>query len=577
MKRFLLLLCALLLLMYTNTDGVYIVLDIGGEIEPPSPSPSELLTHEIPEEIAAPPLLGVADEIAHEAEQYDFLMRQFFDDAKASLRLGDSYANGIGTNADSGKAFRHYIDSALMGDASALYRLSAYTWAADIDLTALYKSASSQNYHGYYFAMVYGGLDGYAADDEKRDLIAKLSDIWDGGGDAPLSNMQRAVKANSHFSAEFVETLIRTSYTYSYHAFAEEYGLRPNRTFEDAERLHFAPYDGIFSEKNEYMAERYLRYDGCQFYEYDFDGFGEDEIGIPIHSGAGGAFSGDGLDIYKKTEDGLRYFSRGPNCSLTDAMRIIRYDGKIYFLVNPLDTTANAPHDIIAYTVDMSGRGHEVSIRCKDYDLRRVITYTEDAFASGYDSLISEIEQQLPEAVAAAKEQRLYSPAGENRLDYEVGDDFWGRFTYNDSYSSPPENIFFSADIHNDGKDVVIHKGHSSMLWKGNFYLNWFQVYPNRGDFDNGTADLHKPVFDLGSFGIQSGGNLNDLLPVGGSVVQFWTHEHGGVTYCITLQRHELLYTLQIFEVRNGEASLVSKSLYFDEAQDVEVTFSLVS
>ena len=341
MKRFILLLCIFLLLMQTNIGSEYVALDVFDEME--SLSPSERLVSDMSEEIAAPPLLGIPDEAAHEADKYDLLMRQFFNDANvpeqvrekfaeaiygdaalqawiddyrrkhddldwsvknavfpysdnrrhysemettfnigvfyyrgseyigfaqdkaktfewlnlsaekgnyygalwagdmalsgdgipvdeiaafslyslsasiepnatASVRLGDSHANGIGTASDSGKAFRHYLDSALMGDASALHKLAAYTWAADIDLTALHKSASSQNYSGYYFAMVYDGLDGYAADDEKHDLIAKLSDIWDGGSDAPSSNMQRAVRANRHFSAGFVETLIRTIY-----------------------------------------------------------------------------------------------------------------------------------------------------------------------------------------------------------------------------------------------------------------------------------------------------------------------------------------------------------------------------
>ena len=64
------------------------------------------------------------------------------------------------------------------------------------------------------------------------------------------------------------------------------------------------------------------------------------------------------------------------------------------------------------------------------------------------------------------------------------------------------------------------------------------------------------------------------MLPDGSNVVQFWTYDYDGVTFCVTLQRYGLLYALQIFKVQNDEVNLISNSWFFDEAQDVDIIFS---
>jgi len=115
--------------------------------------------------------------------------------------------------------------------------------------------------------------------------------------------------------------------------------------------------------------------------------------------------------------------------------------------------------------------------------------------------------------------------------------------------------------------------------WKYYDEYRWFQVYDNYEELENAILTLHKPEF-LSAFdyvGIHSSGNLYDLLPVGNNVVQFWTHDYEGVIYCVTLQRYQLLYALQVFFVQNGETHLVSKSLFFDEAQDMNVSFRMPS
>ena len=68
--------------------------------------------------------------------------------------------------------------------------------------------------------------------------------------------------------------------------------------------------------------------------------------------------------------------------------------------------------------------------------------------------------------------------------------------------------------------------------------------------------------------------NLHDILPVENIVSQFWTHEHNGVTFCVTLQSYGLIYVLQIFNIQDGEPRIVSQSLFFDEAQKVDVLLS---
>ena len=414
---------------------------------------------------------------------------------------------------------RHCIDRALGGHAPALYELSAFADEVDMNLTVLYKAAGSRDpsdYSGDYWTWAYDGqYSHYAELGAKRNLVDALLNLWDSGNDPIANNLRSSVCSHEHFPTEFMEALMKTSYTYSYHAFAEEHGIQPNRGAEDVANIRFAPYDTSEPEYGyvEGMAERYLEHVveyGSQFYEYDFDGCGENEIGIPIHSGAGGAFSFDGFAIFKKNDDGLyESYAGGPDYLFADAKRIIRFDEKVYFIVNPYSTTGSNRHDIRAYTIDRYGMMHGMAIAGKDFTLQKVITYTAEAYAGGFNALLSEIETQAREAAAMTKEQKLYSPNDENRLPFTADDDLW-----ESQYAS----------------DIGIQ--------------------------------------------VESNGNLHDLFPIGDNIVQFWTHEYNGATYCVSLQQYDLLYTLQIYVIQSGEAALVSKSLFFDEMQDIEISFS---
>lgn len=454
---------------------------------------------------------------------------------------------------------------------------AAISELSDVNLTALYKAASSIYYCGGYWAMGYEGLDGYSASDAKRELINKILACWDDGSDPAADKLKEAVRSNKYFTEQFAESLMKTIYTYSYHAFAEEYGVWPNRTFEDVVNYQFIPGGDGEEYGAYYPAERYLKYEGCQFYEYDFDGDGEDEIGVPVHSGAGGMFQSDDFDIFKKNNAGYyELYSTGPACTLRDAMRIIRYEGKIYFLVNPYSDTGNEPHNIIAYTIDNNGNGHEMSLTCKDYQLTRVATYTGEAYSTGYDAFLSDAETQARNAVDATKLHEMYSPKDEKQFSYQTEDDWWEEYT--DKIVNTQkyrQDIFFTADLYNDGSDKVIHKGH--LITQAKYYddYNWFWVSDSREGFDNGTVIVEKPVMNCGDhYGLHSDGNLSDIIPFDSSVVQFWTYEYNGVTYCMTLHDYTLLYTLSIYVIHEEEANLVSRSLFFDEAQGVDAILS---
>jgi TPR repeat protein len=496
--------------------------------------------------------------------------------SEALERLGDCYAHGIGTAADEKKAFAYYFDSALMGHPPALYKLSFFTDSSDVNMTALYKAAGSLNNSGSSWANGYGDISGYPVDSAKQDLINKLLHVWTSGSDIAASNMQRSVRYNEHFPLKFAEALIQVFYTYSYHAFAEKYGLQPNDIYGVPPGVLF-PSDEEGIDDDWYALgeeeDNSFEYDKYNYYRYDFDDDGVDEIGVPVSSGAGGATMFDGFNIYKKNREGIyEYYAEGPEALNRDAMRLICYDDRVYFILNPYDEDDNAPHDIIAYTVDKkNGQGHEMAIIGKDYRLQRIITHIDAAYSDNFDTIISCIEEQAYGAVAASKQQRIYSPDDEKQLTFE-SDDLW------DQYVPQPgqeQNAFFLADINNSGVEFVIHKGHSKINWKYYDEYNWFQIYENCEEFENGTVVLHRPEFlsAYDSVGVHSGGNLYDLLPVGNNVVQFWTHEYDGMTYCVTLQRYQLLYALQIFVANNGETHSVYKSLFFDEAQEIDVLF----
>jgi hypothetical protein len=483
-------------------------------------------------------------------------------------RLGYCYLDGIGVATDRQKAFDYFLKCAVDGYSAGLYKLSEFAEEIEIDLTTLYKAVSNNVYSGFFdedLAMQYSSYDYYAANSARRDLIEKLSDIWE-------SEPHPIVQSNDYFPKKFVEELIKTAYTHSFGTFAKKYIIPANRTHEDAHKFSFHLTDDELEWDIEQYAASRIGSEYYVFYEYDFDGCGVDEIAVSTASGAGGSTMGDGYAIFKKNSDGLyEYFADGPWCALRDNMRIINYDDRIYFIFNLFDETGNEPHNIVAYTIDTSGKGHTLTISLKDYSPQHILTYTDAAYAFGCDEMLSNIDNQARTALQDARYQRIYSPEREKQLAFQPDEGLWHE---NFRWYKTPQDIFFVADIYNNGMETVIHKGRSLSHHKGYSYFSWIEIYKDRDGFDSGTVSLRRPKFLDMTYGLESSGNLHDILPVGNSVSQFWTHKHDGVTYCVALQRLGLIYALQIFRIQDGEPGLISQSLFFDEAQSMDVSFS---
>jgi len=443
------------------------------------------------------------------------------------------------------------------------------------DALLLNKAASSLDYHGGYFAMAYDGLDGYSSSMTKQSVVKSLYEAWDDNTDPVAVRLKKQLQESEYFPVSFVEELVKVSYSYSYHAFAEKYGVPANRGFEDAANIKFIRDDYI--DENDYefdsynVAIRYLEYDHCAFYEYDFDGDGEDEIGIPIHSGVGGATMGDGFYIYKKNADGLyELYSSGPHCAMRDAKRLIKFDDRYYFIVNPFSVTQDVLHDIEAQSMEKSGKTYPLYIDCTEYKIKPVLTKNEDAFAAGYDELITAVGEQAEDAMAATREHVMYMPEGAELVDVSgiVGDEQTIRLGV--VYK---KNTMQYVDIDNDGQKDVLYKYLAITQHKFRDEWNCYSVYKTEDDFYEHVAaegaDTKRDEF----FGIHSWGNIYDTLPIAGNIVQLWTTEFNGKTYTAALTKSNLVYTLHLYLIEGGESHLVSRTLYFDEVQDMSVRF----
>lgn len=464
------------------------------------------------------------------------------------------------------KAQEYYFLGALDGNIAGLYKLIALTGISPMQSILLSKAASSMDYSGEYFDMVYEGLDSYSISEEKLRVVDYLDEAWNKGIDTVAVQLKKVIQGNKYYSKDFVEELIKTSYTYSYHAFAEKYGIMPNRDFEDGKKIQFdfTDIDEVFDLET--MAKQYLEYEECEFYELDFDGDGEDEIGIPIYSGAGGAFMIDNFEIYKKNKAGLyEAYAGGPSCTMRDAMRLIEFDGRIYFITNPFSDTKNAPHDITARLIDDAGEGHEISVFGKEYKPKEIMTQVNENYdIDEFDGFMSEIMTQADEAISTTKRHEMYNPNNTKQLTEELQD-----FSV-DSYM----DVYFIADVDNDEVKEYIRKGH--IINQDKYYddFNLFQIYDSEYKLLENTESMLDILPDDEYYGLHSGGNIYDILPIAGKIVQFWTYEKNNKTYCIALTRNELLYGLHVYSIENDKPIPIFQSLLFDEVQDIEIFFS---
>ena len=151
-------------------------------------------------------------------------------------RLGDCYYFGYGTQKDKNKAYECYLNSAFDGDSQGLYKLLKMTdeGYGNADILLLSKAASSIDYDGGYFEVAYGDIDGYKMSDDKKSVVKRLAEYWDKETDPAVKEMKASSPSNKWFSADFMNKIKKTVYSYSYYGFVEEDGVRPNLTLEEA-------------------------------------------------------------------------------------------------------------------------------------------------------------------------------------------------------------------------------------------------------------------------------------------------------------------------------------------------------
>ena len=459
-------------------------------------------------------------------------------------RIANCYENGIGTDKDEEKANNYYFKSTLDGNSKGLYKMAQLNSLSAEKSILFLKAAGSMDYSAPYFTMVYEGLDGYSPSDSKKNGINRLEDLWNHGGDSTVDQLKKSITENEYFSKKFVEELIKTSYTYSYHTFAEKHSVGTTD----------------FADGDEDIQE--LNYGEWDFYDLDFDGDGKKEVGLPDLSGAGGAFMTDGIGIYKKNKDGVyEEYAYGPSCTLRDAMQVIQYENGIYFITNPFSDTKNDPHNITARAIDNNGNGHTVSVICNKYKPKEVMTQVYGDHADELKTFLSRVQSQALEAIDMTKKHQMYNP---NRY----------KEVLEDEYAPNSKHIYFASDIDNDGVKEYVLKAHE-IDDGGKYYqdYNLFQIFQRESELENAESVMDSMRKDS-YYGLHSSGNIYDMLPVSGKIVQFWTQKEDDITYCIALTRNELLYGLHVFMVKDEKALPICESLLFDEVQGVDVVFS---
>lgn len=485
-------------------------------------------------------------------------------DGVAYERIAYCYKNGIGTIKNSQKSDYYYLMSALDGNRNSLYELSTTKTMTKVQTLLYSKAFSCLDYNvGLYKknAML------YVPSNEKIRVVNTLYDTWNNGSDPLTRNMYKTLKNNLYYSTDFIDLLAKTSYTYSYHILAEKYGVAANRTYKDAKKIN----DRIVSSSDYWISEskRYLEYEGCEFYELDFDLDGVNEIAIPINRINSDTSTDDEIVIFKINSKGkyLKY-TLGPSCDRRDSIRLIQYKGRYYFIANPYSKMKDKIHDITALTIGKDLKVHELKVSCEKYKLKEI-----NAIAYGkynqieYKDFLKSIMQQADEAVKITKKSRLYNTNKYNILNFPEG-------PQDGAYSedSDTQDIFFLSDIDNDSHPEYIRKSHIILNDKEFSDLNLIEVYQNDVEFKKNT----KPILDAFILGESNGGNsrgnIYDIFPLSGEVVQFWTTTWKGKTYCVSLSKKSLLYALRVYLLEGNKITPVYDGLLFDEVQNIKIS-----
>lgn len=494
----------------------------------------------------------------------------------AYSRIGDCYYNGYGTQKDRTLAYEYYLSSAFGGDShglSMLTKMQDSTIQKDL-LLSMQKAAVSVDNDYDYFAMAYGEMGADASSKLRLELIKTLEKAWDSDTDTLAQKMRGFVKKDPYFPSDFIDRLMRTVYSYSYSTFVSEHVVKPN--VAEKEKLVFAPtkgdggffegYDGDFASSSYHS----------DFYRYDFDQDGKEELYTSVTSGAGGAFMGDGVTLFKQNKKGqYEYFSGNGDFSLRDNVCLIEYGGRYYFVANPYSDSQEAPYDIHAFCFDAKGKVHKAFIKASHYQLQDIADWKDEDYIDRHQlgELISKQSQKAKEAIAATKQNRLYSPKDEKRFKSPLPSPKTDASLSHD-YFSNVQDLFWNADVNNDGKDEIVQKSHGIEEAKYYYDYNYFAVFHDKQEYDQKAMSIvHQDFSAYDYFGLISSGNLYDILPIADKMVQFWTGVDQKTTYCMEVSRDDMRYTFRVFVIENGKPHCIYQKLIFDLCDGIAVQF----
>lgn len=452
--------------------------------------------------------------------------------------LATCYEEGIGVAQNLEIAEDLYMKALLSRDSKAAYRLLSMKSRAQEEQRLLAKIACSMDFRGNYFDMVYGGLEGY---DSKKIKIDVMNDL--------ISFKDYEITFESEFfEREWIEKIGEVFYTYGYHDFVSTNGIEINKELTDDDFINFqSPDEAPFVVSD--------------YYEIDFDNDGLLEIGIPVHSGAGGAFMADGFEMYKKNNEGQYvYLASGPYCTLRDAMRLVKFDEKVYFLTNPYDDTGDEAFNVTVLKIGDNGERHELMISPSQTSLKQVMRKVYDDVSL---EDLSVMDEQIKEAVQASKHHILYHSVEPEIL--EADELYFSIKTYEDTY--------YSTDYDQDGDMDFIRKSH--IIDASKYYNDVFivQAYDSLHDILNDEEDMLSKIYEDDFYGYHDGGNILDQFPIEGIVVQYWTYESGDKIYNLFLTRHLSVFGAHVYLVSDDNVKPIMKSLYFEEPEGISIEY----
>lgn len=432
-------------------------------------------------------------------------------------RLGDCYYFGFGTLKDKNKAYECYSNSAFYGHSQGFYKLLKMTdeGYGNADILLLSKASSSVDYDSGYFEVAYGGIDSYKMNNSKKAVVERLAEFWDEGTDPVATGIKASNPSNKWFSADFLTKMKDTIYSYSYYGFVEENGVRPNLSEELAiPKIK----EGVESEEQNFLYYfQKASWGHSGFYEYDFTGDNKTELFFNVSSGAGGALMADGLAILSLNEDGkYECFTDHAGYVLRDGVRLIQYGDKYYFLANPFSDFGDAPHDIDAFFFDEKGDWHSVSLICKDYKAKKVLSTQDNDYISEHklEGLLETVVSEAEAAIIATREHRVYNREKLRELNF-----FKENEQLEDNVFLQEKGVdgYFEADINNDNRPEYIQIGHL-IDDEGKYYydINCFDVFKDKEDMENNAIPVHEAdISSFDYFGLLSFGNLyEDYLPI---------------------------------------------------------------